>query len=156
MLERIPLDLSNLAGRRDLFARLGQTSTRALVISEGLLIYLSDDEVGALARDLGAVPSFQRWVVDIAAPGLLKMLQQRGGAMVAAAGAPYKFGPPDGAAYFEPFGWQALKVSSLLKAGARINRVPFFMKLLAKLPDPKKPPASRPWSAVVLLGRKTD
>src|SRR5262249_49278891 len=60
-LERVRLDLSDVASRRRLFERLGAEARRVLVLSEGLLIYLTDLEVAALARDLATPPSFQNW-----------------------------------------------------------------------------------------------
>ncbi|HYM25809.1 MAG TPA: SAM-dependent methyltransferase, partial [Vicinamibacterales bacterium] len=48
-LERVPLDLSNEDARRGLFARLGRDSKNALVLREGLLIYLMRDAVQSLA-----------------------------------------------------------------------------------------------------------
>src|SRR5713226_8747122 len=51
-LERFRLNLSDVAARRDLFAQLGRKASRALILSEGLIIYLTDDEVGSLAQDL--------------------------------------------------------------------------------------------------------
>src|ERR1700686_1815142 len=76
-LERIRLDLSDVRGRRELFERLGQSAKRALIITEGLVIYLTADAVGELAEDLAAPTSFASWIVDIASPGLLRMLKKR-------------------------------------------------------------------------------
>ncbi|MGH9735625.1 MAG: class I SAM-dependent methyltransferase [Candidatus Acidiferrales bacterium] len=78
-LERIRLDLSNPGARRKIFAQIGRTSKNTLVITEGLLIYFSDGEVVSLAEDLAAVSSFQHWLLDIASPGLLKILKRRMG-----------------------------------------------------------------------------
>ena len=75
-LERAPLDLSDAAARRDLFDRLGRRAARPLIVSEGLLIYLSHDEVGRLARDLAAVSTFRRWILDLASPGLLRIMRK--------------------------------------------------------------------------------
>jgi methyltransferase (TIGR00027 family) len=44
-LERVRLDLADVAGRRALFQRLGSNARKALVVTEGLLVYMS----GALA-----------------------------------------------------------------------------------------------------------
>ena len=52
--EAVEADLTNAIVRRELFARIGARSKRALVVTEGLLIYLSDADVGALASDLHA------------------------------------------------------------------------------------------------------
>ena len=74
-LEQIRLDLSNIDARRELFTRLAGRAQNVLVLTEGLLIYLTPEEAGALAADLAAPPSFRRWIIDLASPGLLRMLQ---------------------------------------------------------------------------------
>jgi len=73
-LEQIGVDLTDAARRRALFAQIGAAARRVLVVSEGLLIYLTGEQVGALARDLNAQPSFAWWLIDLASPGLLKMM----------------------------------------------------------------------------------
>src|SRR6185295_20085921 len=52
--EPVTLDLTDVPARRALFARLGAGSTRALVITEGLLVYLAPEQVATLATDLHA------------------------------------------------------------------------------------------------------
>lgn len=150
-LERVRLNLEDDSSRRDHFAQMTAGATRAVVVTEGLLIYLDREQVAAVARDLRALPAARTWIVDIASPGLLKMLSQRGGQMIADAGAPFKFGPPEGAEFFAPWGWRATDIASLLKAGAKLRRLPPMLRFFALFPDPKKPPADRPWSAVVRL-----
>src|SRR5439155_440283 len=86
-------DLSNKVERKTLFERIAARATRALILSEGLLIYLTADEVAELARDLAACRSYDRWVLDLASPGLLQMMQKRMGDLVKQAGAPYKAAP---------------------------------------------------------------
>lgn len=152
-LERVRLDLSDESARRALFARIGVASSRTAVMTEGLLIYLDARQVESLTRDLAAVPAFRTWIVDLASPGLVKMMQQRGGDMIAAAGAPFKFAPPEGPAFFEPLGWRAAEVGSLLKTASRLKRLPLFLKLISLLPEPAKRPPNRPWSAVIRLER---
>jgi methyltransferase (TIGR00027 family) len=152
-LERVRLDLSDESARRALFARIGASSSRTAVMTEGLLIYLDGTQVASLARDLAAVPSFRTWIVDLASPGLVKLMTQRGGDMIAAAGAPFKFAPPEGPAFFEPLGWRPAEVGSLLKTASRLRRLPLFLKLISLLPEPAKRPPTRPWSGVVRLER---
>lgn len=154
VLERVPLDLSNEDARRGLFARLGRTSTRALVLSEGLLIYLMAHEVCALGRDLAAQETFASWAVDIGSPGLLEMLKERMGGLVAAAGAPYVFAPAEGPPFFEQCGWTPADVKSILKAAHKLGRLPFALRIFAMLPESSGAQGSRPWSGVVVLKRK--
>lgn len=152
-LERVRLDLADVAGRRQLCDRLGRRASKALIITEGLLIYLTAEEVGELARDLAAPPGFQRWVLDIASPGLLRLLQKNLNPQLARAGSPLKFGPPEGPELFVPYGWKPISVRSPLKAAARFKRLPFFLRLMALLPESRGAQGSRPWSGVCLLAK---
>lgn len=152
-LERIRLDLSDLDARRALFDRLGRSARRALVISEGLVVYLTTDDVRALARDLAAVPAFERWTLDLASPGLLTMMQKRMGELVTQAGAPYRFAPPEGPPFFIPLGWAPIEVRSLLKTAARLKRLSMFLRLMSLLPESSGAQGSRPWSAVCLFAK---
>jgi methyltransferase (TIGR00027 family) len=152
-LERIRLDLSNASARRDLFAELGRRSNKALVITEGLLIYLNADDVAGLAKDLAAPPSFDSWILDIASPGLLRMLAKRIAKQLHQA-APFKFAPQEGPNFFVPYGWKPIDVRSLLKNAARLKRLSFFMSLLALLPETETSRRERPWSGVCLLKKQ--
>jgi methyltransferase (TIGR00027 family) len=153
VLERVRLDLSNHDARRGLFADLGRRASRAVVVSEGLLIYLMPEEVGALARDLAGPPPFQRWMVDIVSPPLLKMIDEQSGALVREAGAPFLFAPADGPAFFDRFGWQTIGCRSLLKTAARLGRLPIFLRLIAMLPEGSAP-WTKLWSGICLLARR--
>jgi methyltransferase (TIGR00027 family) len=153
-LQRIRADLANVEGRRKLFAELGSKARRALVVTEGLIAYLSPEEVGVFARDLTAPQSFERWANDFGSPGLLKMIQKQVGDHLNNAGAPLKFGPPEGPAFFEPFGWKAIEVRSLIKAAARLKRLSLFMRIIAMLPESNGKQGKQPWSAVCLFAKK--
>jgi O-methyltransferase involved in polyketide biosynthesis len=60
---------------RELFDQLGRRSEKVLILSEGLLLYFTPEEAGALAADLKAPASFNRWILDLASPGLLQLLR---------------------------------------------------------------------------------
>jgi O-methyltransferase involved in polyketide biosynthesis len=149
-LERVALDLSNVAARRDLFTDLGKSAKRVLIVSEGLIVYFTAAEVGALAEDLAATPSFQYWAFDLASPGLLQMLQKKM-PQLDDSGTPLKFGPPEGPDFFVPHGWKPLEVCSFLKAAAQLKRLPFFLRLLSFLPASNGAQGSRPWAAACLM-----
>lgn len=152
-LERVPLDLSNVDARRGLFARIGRSASNVLVVTEGLLIYLMSHDVCALGADLADAANFNHWVVDIVSPGLLQMSKERMGDLVARAGAPYLFGPPEGPAFFERCGWRAVEVKSMLKTAGKLNRLPWKFRVFTLLPESSGPQGSRPWSGVCLLAR---
>jgi methyltransferase (TIGR00027 family) len=151
--ERVRLDLSDVRARRELFSEVGRRANRALVVSEGLLVYLDEREVTSLGQDLAIVQSFQHWVIDLASPALLRMLAKKIGAPLDQAGAPLKFAPREGPDFFASSGWKPVEIHSVMHAAAKLNRLPLFLRLIAKISSPAFQ-AKRPWSAVCLLERE--
>src|SRR2546427_59224 len=88
---RVSRCVCEMRARGELFSQLDRRANRALVISEGLLVYLDEKQVTSLGQDLAVAPSFQHWVIDLASPALLKMLAKKMGAPLDQAGAPLKF-----------------------------------------------------------------
>lgn len=125
-LERIAVDLSDREARRELFARVAAESERTLVVTEGLLIYLDATAVAEIAADIHDEPHFEWWLLDLASPRLLEMLSKTWGRSVEAGNAPFKFGPAEGPAFFEPFGWKPAEIRSTLEEGVRLKREPRF------------------------------
>ena len=152
-LELAAVDLSDVGARRALFEGVGRRVKKVLVVSEGILIYLSAEEVASLARDLASQPTFKRWVAEIASPGLLRMLQKQIGDLVGQGGASLKFGPEEGPEFFVPHGWKPVEVRSMLKTAARLRRLPLGLRFLSMLPSSNGRQGSRPWSGVCLLDR---
>ena len=152
VLERVALDLSDVEGRRALFKRIDAAATNTLVLTEGLQIYFSAGEVGAMAEDLAATRTFGHWVIDLSSPALMAMMQKEMGDRLKQAGAPFKFAPDDGPHFFERHGWRAADVRSMLKSAAKINRLSLMFRILALMPESSKP-WSRVWSGICLLVR---
>ncbi len=150
-LERVRADLSSAEIRRSLLGRLAGEATKVLVITEGFLGYLSAQEVSALAGDLKRFPTFKRWVLDIASPALLRMVQKNTSPQFGAEVPALQFAPADGPAFFAPYGWNPVEVHSILKTAARLERLRLFMQLLALLPENPNRSGLRPWSGVCLL-----
>ncbi len=148
-LERISLDLSDVAGRRALFAELDRRATNITVVTEGLLIYFSAAEVASLAGDLAVGEHFRNWIIDLASPGQLKLMQRSTGKQLSEANAAFKFGPPEGANFFVPCGWKPTNIQGFLTTAARLGRAP--QELLSLLPEPKGPLGNYPWTGVCLL-----
>lgn len=120
--EAIETDLTDAAARRALFSRISAQASRVLVVTEGLLIYLSEVDVGALASDLHAYPSFTRWVIDLASPRLLKMMRRSWGKTVDSGNASFKFAPASGTNFFREFGWEERAFHSTMEEAQRLDR----------------------------------
>jgi hypothetical protein len=92
--------------------------------------------------------------MDLGSPGLLRMMQRTTGKQLSKVGAPFKFGPAEGPAFFAPHGWEPLEVKGLLKTATQFKRPPFFLRLLGRLPEQKGPAGNRPWSGVCLFKKR--
>jgi methyltransferase (TIGR00027 family) len=151
-LSRIKVDLADSGARAAMLRDVVGSSHKALVIAEGLLVYLEEPQVRSLAQDLFAQAGVRWWVIDLASPELLEMMQKSMGRFLVSA--PMKFGPSNGVAYFEALGWSATQVHSIFHAACRFGRLPWFLRIFALLPkpDPRRLGRAR-WSGVVQLER---
>ena len=120
--EAIPTDLTDSRKRQALFSQLGAQAQRALIVTEGLLIYLTAEQVGALARDLHEPPSFRWWLIDIANPRLLEIMRKQWGRALQEANAPFQFAPADSTLFFRPFGWEEAEFHSVVDEARRLHR----------------------------------
>lgn len=157
LLEYAPVDLTDAAARRAFFERVGAGAKRALVVAEGLLVYLKHEHVAQLARDLHAQPAFRWWLIDLAAPRMLKMLERTWGRSLRASGAPLIFGPAEGTAFFEPHGWREAEYRSIWEESFRLNRTMRFARfwnLVFRLYPRRMREEMKRISGIVLLERK--
>jgi methyltransferase (TIGR00027 family) len=152
--ERVRLDLADVNARRNLFDSLGKRAKRILVMTEGLIVYLTADEVGVLGDDLARPQTFHNWVTDLASPGLLKMLQKGTHSQFTRDVPLLKFAPANGPEFFASHGWKLVSADSMIKAAAKLKRLSFGLRLAAMLPENPVKMGSRPWSGVCLFERK--
>jgi methyltransferase (TIGR00027 family) len=150
-LERIAVNLANVNERRGFLADIANRGKRGLVLTEGLLIYLSALEVAQFAEDLSGTGSLQRWILDMHSPRLLAMMQRRTGKALEKVGASFKFGPAEGPDFFRSHGWTPVQVEGLLHTAARFRRPPLLLRLIAKISDVRNWKVNRPWAGVCLL-----
>jgi hypothetical protein len=61
-LERVKVDLANLPELRRFLERINLRAKKILVLTEGVVSYLSVEEVGSLANDLKAVDRIRYWI----------------------------------------------------------------------------------------------
>jgi methyltransferase (TIGR00027 family) len=138
-LEYEPADLTQRADRDRIFAKAGAGGGPALVITEGLLVYLTRDTVAELAVELHRQPAIRWWLTDLASPRLMQMLK-RWRSKLEQGNAPMQFAPAEGTAFFGPHGWRETEFRSTWTESLRLKRsVPGagFWNLLGTLRGPK-------------------
>jgi methyltransferase (TIGR00027 family) len=127
--EAVSADLTDAEARGALLARLGPEGRNALIVTEGLLVYLTSDQVGVLARELHAVASARWWLIDLASPRLLALMNRMWGRTVRAGNAEFRFAPAEGTGFFRRFGWRETEFRPAIVEAKRLNREMRFMWL---------------------------
>lgn len=154
--EAIAADLTDARVRDALFSQIGGASQRMLVITEGLLIYLSPEDVQSLARAIHSMRSARWWISDVASPMLLEWMRKSWGKSVEMGNAPFKFGPEDSAAFFAELGWRELEYRSMMEEARRLGRemrmMPFWRFVMRFMPAKRRAKMKR-FSGTVLLER---
>jgi methyltransferase (TIGR00027 family) len=141
-LERVKLDLADLAARRTLFASLGASSRRILLLTEGVIPYLPTDAVGTLADDLKTIRSGNAdvgvdvsWIVDYFSPETIRY-RKRIAAGRQMRAVPFQFEPADWFAFFAQHGWKLAEMRYLADEAVRHRRrmpLPFLVRLMVKI-----------------------
>ena len=150
-LTRIKLDLSDQKARTDLFQKLNSKAGKILVMTEGLIIYLTNSQVASFAADLSSQNNFKRWMFDMVSPALLKMIQERMGPALGGSGAVFQFAPEEGEEFFLQYGWKSIESRSGLKTAASLNRLNEQMLQVAAIPEPEGRRDQFPWTGVCLF-----
>ncbi len=105
-----------------------------LVLTEGLLVYLAEGDVIALARDLAARTNVQYWLLDVSSPEAVRWGQRgRIGRQLASANASHRFAPAEGPEFFRPYGWAPAEVRSAWDDARQLNRLPRLLRLLGAI-----------------------
>jgi methyltransferase (TIGR00027 family) len=125
--ERVALDLSDCSSRNALFERLGSESKNALIISEGVLPYLSNEDVASLAEDLHSTACFKNWIMDFDNAGKRRMPRVWKKRLRAA---PFRFQVADWFEFFKKSGWHPHRIITSAQQSVQIRRpYPFAFPL---------------------------
>ncbi|HEY2744788.1 MAG TPA: SAM-dependent methyltransferase [Polyangia bacterium] len=121
-LERASVDLADTAARRAFLDGVAARAKKALVLTEGVIPYLSNDETAALADDLRARDAFAWWIVEYIErrPPISRARRRQ------MAAAPFRFSPGDWTAFFAAHGWHMQTLRSYGDEARRHRRPPPF------------------------------
>ena len=130
-LERVGLDLADDAKRRAFLTRVGGECKKALVLTEGVIPYLSEEQVASLGRDIHSQRGLAFWVAEYFSPLLFRFLKnsQR---MKKMKNAPFLFFPKDWYGLFAGAGWEPREMRYISVESMKLGR-----------------PIPRPWWAIL-------
>jgi O-methyltransferase involved in polyketide biosynthesis len=119
--ERVRLDLTDVEARRALLDRIGGAGRKVLVLTEGVIPYLDEPDVAALADDLAVRPSFAAWIVDYISPHGMRLRQGSAHAR-RMRNVPFLFEPDDWFAFFRAHGWEVGEMRYFAVETRRLGR----------------------------------
>jgi methyltransferase (TIGR00027 family) len=130
-LERVKIDLSDATARRKFLGEMNVRSSKILVLTEGVIPYLTEEQVGALANDLHDHASFGAWVADYFGPQTFEYRRKQG-MDKAMKNAPFLFEPKDYFGFFRAHRWTAKEVRYLQPESIKLKR-PMPLPLLLRI-----------------------
>jgi methyltransferase (TIGR00027 family) len=130
--ERVRIDLADVAERRKLLDRVDEQSQRILVLTEGVIPYLSTDALRSMRRA-------RLWIVDYLSAQAVAFRRRRG-VRRSMQNAPFKFAPGDWFEFFREHGWRVKEIKYYPEEAALYAR-PMPLPMAAKLAIA----LSRPW-----------
>ena len=156
-LERVPLNLTDSVARQALLARVGIEAQRVLVVAEGLLVYLTRDQVVSLASDLHA--SLQRawWLTALISAPQLRRFHLTLNPRLSAGNTRMQFAPAEGENFFQAYGWRCVEFRSSLEEAHRLKRempLGWLLRLQARISAMGRRHAPGKRSGFVLLERE--
>lgn len=124
-LERVGLDLANDEARRAFLKDVASRSKKILVLTEGVIPYLSEAAVAALGSDLQSQEAVNYWITDYFSPASYEY-RRRSGMNRAMENSPFLFEPEDYFGFFDTIGWKPKETRYFAVEAERLGRPPPF------------------------------
>lgn len=134
-LTRIGVDLADTQARQQFLHNVVPDAKNVLILTEGVIPYLSPDEVAMLAQDIFAHERFRYWIAEYIRKDIYKYLQsaEREGELKKT---PFKFFPEEWYPFFAKFGWIEKETRFVSEIAAEFNRtmpMPLIGRIIVKL-----------------------
>ena len=122
-LERVKLDLANTIERNNFFAKISAESKKVLILTEGVVPYLSNENFTSLAESLRHYENFGHWITEYYSPEILKFLRtpKRLKQMI---NSPFLFYPDDWFDFFKKAGWNEFNTKYFEVESEKLGRTP--------------------------------
>ena len=117
--ERVGLDLLDREARRATLERYGSQCRKALIITEGVIPYLSNEDVANLADEILSIPAFGHWLLDFDNAGKRPPPRRWVGRLKSA---PLLFQTDDWFEFFKRCGWQPERTITSGEESLRLDR----------------------------------
>jgi methyltransferase (TIGR00027 family) len=148
---RISSDLSQEKERKKLFAQLGSETKKALVITEGVINYLTNEAAASLSKDIYDIPTFRYWIQNYRI-GRLRNSGVKKLADKVKNTSPFLFTVKNAFRFFAQQGWKVKQNIGVIDEGQRLGLMlpaPFPWNILIKILPPLKKIANKAFGCVM-------
>jgi methyltransferase (TIGR00027 family) len=122
-LTRFAVDLADAEIRKEFLRNVAPDAKKALILTEGVVVYLGEEHVRDLGNDLHAEERFTYWITEYFHSSIYPMLQHPARSAVMK-NAPFQFFPDDWFAFFEKIGWREKETGYSGDVALEFNRFP--------------------------------
>lgn len=133
-LERVSLDLSKADLRDNFLKKISAESTNVLILTEGVIPYLSNEDARSLADSLFKCSNFNYWITEYYSPEILGFLRTPK-RMTQMKNAPFLFYPEDWFKFFQQSGWNQTETKYFGLESEKLGRTPPTPGWLKKTED---------------------
>ncbi len=152
-LERVTLDLAHLEERQIFFSKVNSQAKKVLILTEGVIPYLSEEQVSSLAIDLHAQNTFSFWITEYHSHEMYKHLRnnKKNKEMK---NSPFQFFPLNWLNFFSEHLWKKREIFYLVDEGEKWGRpfpAPWWAKILHILMPAKEIEKFRKMSGYIIF-----
>jgi methyltransferase (TIGR00027 family) len=122
-LQSIGVDLLDDAVRTGFLGSVLPDAKKVLVLTEGVVPYLTEEQVAKLAAELRSQPRFAFWLAEYLSPQTYRYLKRQP-RMQIMANAPFRFFPADWTGFFVEHGWKPVEYRYAGPVAERFGRKP--------------------------------
>jgi len=133
-LQRVGVDLADATARRDFLAGVAPDARRMLVLTEGVVPYLTPAQVADLAADLRSRSCVSGWILEYFSARTYRYLKHRASSGLMRK-APFQFFPPDWDDFFQQCGWRRDRIEYFTDVGEKFHRdmpLPWWARALMR------------------------
>lgn len=154
-LDRIGMNFENPAERKKVFADISNKNKNILLLTEGVIPYLTAAQVNTIATELYENKKIKFWILEYFSPQVYPYLKMATGN---ASNLKFKFSffPEDWVKFFSMNGWKLNEISYSYQVAEKFNRIPnmaLLSKILLPFTSKKKKEAAKKVSGMMLLSR---
>jgi methyltransferase (TIGR00027 family) len=150
---RVGVDLSDAQARRAFLAQVAPEAKKILVLTEGVIPYLTEAQVADLAADMRAQPRIAYWIGEYFAPAVYGYLKAAARSRQMAK-APFRFFPADWFGFFAQHGWVKKEIHYSSEVAVRFGRmppIPWWGRIMMMLASPERMAQARTMTGYLLM-----